>query len=376
MTKTARNADYTKEYNRKLFLRLLRNEPLSRSEIARRMGVTRAATSLIAEELMARGYIVESFPGDKPLGRTPVPLRLIGDNAWAVGIYLNRDHCQVGLVNLTGQVRAQRDFSPVVPTDLERLAAAVTDMLQQQGVPADKVVGVGVSAPGPLDGENGRILNPPGFEAWHNFAIVERLQALLPFPVYLANNAAALAQYCLGKPETGGSENYLLLLVDSGLGSGVIIRGKALKGAGFFTGELGHTSIDLKGKRCTCGNRGCLEAYAAIPHLLKGSDFDSWQQVMDRESTDLRAARLVQQELAYLTAGVVNMANLISIDTVLLAGDLLYKADRLLSALEQAVNEKILRRDILPIRVRASCSGPDAPLQSAADIAFDWFLRI
>ncbi len=374
MAKSARNAEYTRDYNRKYFLRLLRGGALSRSEIARRMGLTRAAASLIADELMTAGYIRETVPAEKPQGRNPVPLELVADAACAVGICLNRDGCRVGIVDLQGSVLLQEQVPDLMPDRLDILVERIRGLITQSGMDMEKVVGVGISAPGPLDGEGGRILNPPGFEAWHHTDIRDRIQQRLHKPVYLANDAACMAQYSLGKPETGGSENYLLLLVDSGIGSGVVIRGKTLKGAGFFTGELGHTSIALNGRKCACGNTGCLEAYASIPNLLRGSGYSVWRQIMDG-GEDPAARKLLQQEVDYLTAGIVNMANLVSIDTVLLAGDLLYRAEVTASLLEKQINSRLLRRDIIPIRVRPSCSGPDVPIQSAAELAFDWFLR-
>lgn len=374
MARSARNAEYTKDYNRKLFLRLLRTGPLSRSEIARRIGLTRAATSLIAEEMIEGGYVRETIATDKPLGRNPVPLQLIGSAAYAVGIYLNRSGCRAGIVDMRGRVLAQTELAQISPEHMDLLSQAISRMIEAHGIPKEKVVGAGISAPGPLDGENGKILNPPGFEVWHHVDITRSLRSRLDMPVYLANDAACMAQYCLGKKETGGSENYLLLLVDSGVGSGVVIRGKTLKGAGFFTGELGHTSIDLNGRPCICGNNGCLEAYASIPNLLRGSCYSTWKQVMDGRE-DALAKELFQREMDYLTVGIVNMANLVSIDTVLLAGDLLYRADLAASALEKQINQRLLRREIMPIRVLPSCSGPDVPIQSAAELAFDWFLR-
>ncbi len=371
--KNARNAEYTKAYNQKLFLRLLRQEPLTRAEIARRMGLTRAATSLIAEELLAQGCICEA-PAPKPSGGNPVPLRLKQERFYGIGIYLNRVGCHAGIVDFAGNLICQQDIPDAAPDRIPLLTDTIVQMLQQHRIPSEKVVGVGISAPGPLDGEQGRILNPPGFEHWHNTDLGAAIQARLQLPVQLSNNAAALAQFHLGKEAAMGSENFLLLLVDSGLGSGVISRGKLLKGAGYFTGELGHTTIQMNGRPCACGNFGCLEAYASMPGLLRGSGFESWQQIMN--TTDSAAQRLVRQELDYLTTGIVNMANLVSIDTVLLAGDILYHAEIITPPLEAQINRRILRRGSLPIRVSCACSGPDVPIQSAAELAFDRFLRV
>lgn len=378
MAKSARNAEYTKEYNRKMFLRLLRRESLSRAEIARRLGLTRAASSLIADELLHEGIIRETIATSKQLGRTPVPLTLCPDSAYAIGVYLNRDGCTAALVNVCGEVLEKERLRIGEGEGEEKLSPlvdSVNKMLANACLPIEALIGVGISAPGPLDGESGRILNPPRFDLWHQTDIGPMLSTELGLPVYLENNATCLARYNLGKPETEGSENFLLLLVDSGIGSGVISGGKVLKGAGYFTSELGHISINYKGKRCACGNVGCLEAYASMPNILSGSSFSDWNQVIAQHESK-EAAALIQKEAEYLSAGIVSMINLVSIDTVLLAGDILKGVEYFAPILEETVNKRILRRDFLPVRVMPSCSGPDAQVKSAADVAFDRFLMV
>lgn len=378
MARNARNAEYTKQYNRKLFLRLLRSSPLSRAQIARRTGLTRAAASLIADELLREGLIEERESTVTKRGRTPIPLSLRADAFYAGAVYLNRAGCQVGIVDMLGNVICQQSLllKHAGTEKLELLAKALEYLIAQSGICRDKVVGVGVSAPGPLDGESGRILNPPRFDIWHNTDICDHLSASLGCPVYLENNASCLARFNLGKPEVAGSEDFLLLLVDSGVGSGVISGGKVLKGAGYFTGEIGHTSIDFRGKRCSCGNIGCLEAYAAIEHLLEGTPYADWQQLIDAVPADPEAERLLDLEAEYLTAGIVNLTHTVSIDTVLLAGDIRYGAQLLSSRLEARVNALSMRSAIVPIRVLPSRTGKDTKLQAAADVAFGRFLSI
>ena len=378
MARNARNAEYTKEYNRKLFLRLLRTQPMSRAEMARQMGLTRAATSLIAEELLQEGLVAETVTLKTHVGRTPMPLVLRPDAGYAVGVYLNRDGCTAGIVGMDGQVHSNTRLHLDEGGNSYKLAAladAIEQMLAQTAIPREKLVGIGVSAPGPLDGESGRILNPPRFDLWHNTDIGAFLHRRLGVPVYLENNATCLARYNLGKPEAMGSENFLLLLVDSGVGSGVISGGKVLKGAGYFTSELGHTSIDYQGRLCACGNIGCLEAYAAIPNLLKGSSYSCWQEMINALPAQ-EAQGLLRQEAQFLAAGVINLIHMISIDTVLLAGDLRYGTEQIAPILEESINRQNLWRNILPVRVLPACSGPNSRIQAAADVAFGRFLSV
>ena len=379
MIRATRNAEYTKEYNRKMFLRLLRVEPMFRAEIARRMGLTRAATSLIAEELLSEGLIRETVTTEKRMGRTPVPLMISPEAGYAIGVYLNRDGCTAGLVSMNGKVLGKKRVrlgEGMAQEKVALVADAIREMVSGSNIPREKIVGVGVSAPGPLDGESGRILNPPRFDLWHDTQIGTMLQESLNMPIYLENNASCLARYNYGKPEAGGSEDFLLLLVDSGIGSGVVSHGKVLKGAGYFTSELGHSSIDFRGRHCDCGNIGCLEAYASVPNLLKNTSFQTWKDLIDQQLFNEEARNVLQQEAEYLAAGIINMAHMVSIDTVLLAGDIYYGAEYFAPIVEEIVNSRMLRREILPIRVLPSCSSPDATVLAAADVAFGRFLMV
>ncbi len=372
--KNPRNAEYIKDYNRKLFLRLLRSAPMSRSELARRMGVTRSATAKIAEELLEEGCI--AVTEGTPVGRTSAPLTLCPDWGYAVGIYLNRDGCRIGLVDICGGLHGEIRLHLEDRHASEKphiLAEAIREMAVRENIPHQKILGVGICAPGPLDGEQGRILNPPRFDLWHNMPLGNLLQEELALPVYLENNASCLARFQQGRPEAGGSDDFLLLLVDSGVGSGVISGGKVLKGAGYFTSELGHTSIDYRGRPCACGNIGCLEAYAAIPNLLQGTEFTSWHQVIDR-LPEAEAEKLLNREAGYLAAGIVNLTNVVSIDTVLLAGDLLYGIEKMAPILEKEIHRRSFRRNSIPIRVQPACFGKDVWIRAAADIAFGRFL--
>lgn len=375
MATHARNSEYTKKYNRNQFIRILRHEALSRSQLARKLGLTRSAASLIAEDLINDEYILKE-ENKKPMGRVSLPLALNCKRIYSIGVFLTRTSCKIGIIDLCGNVLSSKSIICDRPEKLDLLANSIIELINEQNIDFKKIIGVGISAPGPLDGESGRLINPPGFEAWHHFPITDVLSRKLNFPVYLENDAVSLAQYNLGKKEAKNSENFLLLLVDNGIGSGVIIRGKILKGQGYFTGELGHTSINSKGKKCICGNRGCLEAYASINKLLAGTEYSSWKEVMDNYSTSTTAKKLVQKEADYLTVGIVNLINLISVDTILLAGDLLYKAKEFSPILEKEINKKYLRRNLIHINVFPSCEGTNVPLCAAADIAFNAFLRI
>ena len=166
------------------------------------------------------------------------------------------------------------------------------------------------------------------------------------------------------------------MLVDSGVGSGLVLKNKLFYGAGSDTGELGHISIKHDGRLCACGNRGCLEAYAAMPALLSGSRFASWEDVMNERLLSEEAGSLFTQETEYLASAIVSAVNLLGIDTVLLAGDLCYEGEATAKHVGAAVKSRLLRQGEKPFSVLSVRSDENTGLASAAEIVFDRYLRI
>lgn len=170
----------------------------------------------------------------------------------------------MGLVNLRGEVSCQRALTPEEirqpETALERIAFLVRDILNDSGVPSERLLGLGLSCPGPVDAGAGSALGSPGFEAWHHVPIADILVQKTGFNVRIENNAYSLA---LSEKSYGNArdlEDYMLLLVDTGIGSGLISQGRLFAGAHGFSGEIGHTSIRFDGERCSWRKPGLLRA--------------------------------------------------------------------------------------------------------------------
>lgn len=372
-----RNAEYTKLYNKKTFLRLLRRTPLSRADAARALGLSRAAASLIAEELIREGLVMETpVSAMVRSGRPPIALSVSPDAAYAVGVYLNRDGCTAGVVSLSGEVISRARFRLEAEGKTDALCRSLSKLIEASGVEREKLLGVGISAPGPLDSARGVILNPPQFSLWHGTAIGAEVEEKMALPTLVENNAASLASYYIGKPDAKGSESFLLLLVDSGVGSGLVLKNKLFYGAGSDTGELGHVTVKHDGRMCACGNRGCLEAYAAIPALLTGSRFASWADVMNERLLAEDARDLFEEETEYLASAVVSAVNLLGIDTVLLAGDLRYEGEATARRMEETVKARLLRKEDKPFSVLPVRSDENTGLSAAAEIVFENYLRI
>lgn len=377
MNKKAINAEYIKQYNRRKILNLLSKEPLSRAELARRTGLTRAAISIIVDELLSYHILIEHSVVAQKRGRSPAPLTLNPDNFCAIGIYLNRHSCLIGLVDITGtcQCIANVPFAKDKPVSvvLDDISGEIRRILLDFPVVGEKLLGIGISVPGPIDLQNGMILNPPNFELWHNTAICEELKKRLHYPVYFADNADSLAIYNMRYGDMKNCTDFMLLLVDSGVGSGIVSNGLLHHGINNMSSEIGHISIQHRGKPCSCGNTGCLEVYAAIPNILEdsGNYYSSWKDVMDAVELNIdEAKQILSTESEYLAAAITSVINLFNLNTIVFAGDVLYHFPVLEKILMKDLTKRTLLKDSSSIRIVASDTREDYHTISAANIVF------
>ena len=370
-----RNASYNKAFNRREILKNLRREPLSRAELSRKTGLTRAAISILTDELLAEGVIRESeLRADPAVGRAPVLLTVVPERYYGVGVSVERERVEIGVSDFSGAIVKRRACKLKSTAEQTLIAAAkvAQALLHALSVPADRVLGVGVSAPGPLNDHTGVILSPPSFPGWQNVPVCDILRRETGLRTMLDNdaNAMALYRYLQG---ASGSENFLFLLVDSGVGSGIVVGGRLLRAGEGFTTELGHTSIHYRGPRCACGGRGCLECYASIPAILaRHPQFESWQALMRSDACDTA----VRQEAEYLLTGVRNLRRIVSVDTLLLSGGIAESADRLIAEMERQLRSESAQYPSEPLRIVASPRLAGDRISAAANLVFSDFLGI
>ena len=146
---------------------------------------------------------------------------------------------------------------------MRRIKDAILEAAQQGGVLLEKVIGIGIGAPGPLDSRTGILFAPPNLHGWHNVPLRQILYDEFHLPVYLGNDAnlAGLGEHMYGAGR--GVKDMIYVTVSTGIGGGVIIGGQVLEGVSGTAGEIGHMTIDIHGPRCNCGNTGCLEVLAS-----------------------------------------------------------------------------------------------------------------
>ncbi len=376
------NASEMKRRNRSLVLRHIRERGCSRVEIARRTGLTRAAISVLVDELLQEGILLEgAAEANGAVGRRATRLSLNPDAFYILGLSLTRGVSTLGLTDFRGTVLREADVT-VAGRDtqevLDGIDRAVRAMLQTP--PPGRLLGMGILAPGPLDTRRGLLLNPPNFHGWRDIPLGEHYRTLLGAPALLENNAAALA---LAEKSCGLGHRFprfLAVVVDTGVGGGFVTPEGLYKGSAGFGTEIGHTSICFDGPLCTCGNRGCAELYASIPNILRYAahlcpDLTTWPALVDAAAegrTDAQA--VLDREADYLACMMTNAVQLLDVPTVVFFGDVCYRFEVLSPRLEARINGRGMGHAIRRVRVYPSALAAPATF-AAANLVLEAYIQ-
>ena len=190
-----------------------------------------------------------------------------------LGVDIGGTKCAVSLAELDGTIigrheEATREGARTAEQTIAALSTAGKNLLETVGAGA-RLAAVGVSCGGPLDAETGTILAPPNLPSWKAVPVKQLLADALGVPVVAENdaNATAIAEFRLGAGR--GCSSLIYVTMGTGIGAGIIVDGKLLRGVSGMAGELGHTTIMPDGPLCGCGKRGCLEALASGPAIAR-----------------------------------------------------------------------------------------------------------
>lgn len=342
------NSGVMKEINRKLVLDCIRRRPISRAELSTETRLTRASITQIVDGLMDEGLVVETSSVDrKTPGRRQTRLELVADAMCVAGIYCGRTSYHLGMINLNGRLLfsgggeyGDKDVSEIMDEATEKLRTAMEYLS-----PKPRVYGLGVCLPSPVERAHADIIRQPGVWKNRNIQFAEEMRERTGWDTFIENdsNAFALDELYFGVGRDG-TENFMVLRVDESVGAGFIINNRLFKGARGFSPEIGHITLERNGPRCICGNRGCLELYLAIPHILKDTPFSSWNEVMDRLNQDPIADELFEVEKETLAFEIMNLANVMDLDKVVISGHLAYEGDRLAESISCFMNEHFVHR--------------------------------
>ncbi len=372
-------------------LRLIWSErTISRAEIARRTELSRSTVSETVSELLATGLVVEAGPGQSSGGRRPIVLQFQDDAFGLVGVDLGSSHVGVALTDLRGKILVWQERNHPVSTDpvgTRALIAELIDLcLEHWGKGPDRLVGIGVAVPSPVDPRNPDALSEIALPAWKGKAGLAFLADRYGVPMLLDNNAnlGALAEHWWGAAQ--GIDDVAYVKIGTGIGSGHIVAGRLYRGANGAAGEIGHIAMDPQGAPCTCGLRGCLcTLVGAHPLVLRatalraehpdsrlGSGEISLSAIEEAAlAGDALANQLVREAAGHLAVAIANMLNVLNPTMVIIGGGLSRVGELLLAPLRSAVRSRAVIWSAASAQIVTSPLGPRAVALGAATLALE-----
>ncbi|AOR37634.1 sugar kinase [Streptomyces fodineus] len=268
-----------------VFTTLLSHGPLTRAEVGRRTKLSPAAVTKAVRPLMELGYLVEGVDEEaRPAVGRPANLVWVdGGRALFIGIKVTGDEIIAVLADLCCRIRMSRHV-PLRGREPEAVLPAITALVQELLTEADgfgvPVRGLGIAISGDVDRADGVVRYSPFLE-WRDVPLAEMTGTATGLPVTVDNDVRALtvAEHWFGAGV--GLSDFALVTVGAGIGCGLVVHGRVVSGAHGVAGEVGHLSLDPLGPLCHCGNRGCVEAIAADPAILRAVRAVTGGQVAD-----------------------------------------------------------------------------------------------
>ena len=320
-----------REKNEKLVLRIIhKSDGISQSEVVQLTGLKPPTVFRIFSSLEEGGLIEvvdKKVKASERKGRRPVYYRCKSDARFVIGIDFWVRSASIVIVNFSGEpvykeVAELYDFinAQQVVTVLKEL---IEKSLQRSGIQLDRLIGIGIGAPGRVDIDSGTVVHYGRISGMSNFSIKAPIEEAFGMPVYVHNNATvvALSEYRYGVAQ--GKRTLLTVLIRSGVGGSFINDGHIFVTNNKTTLEIGHMSIDINGRECECGHRGCLESYVSEESLIHDireagveitiNDLD---QAIDSKNTTV--LEVLDEQVRVLSEGVYSLFQLFGPDSFLL----------------------------------------------------------
>jgi len=297
---------------------------------------------------------------------------------WIVGVDIGGTNLVVGAVREDGrQVRGLVTEPTGAPEGPEAVIERILEMARgviaaaRREDPAGEIIGVGIGSPGPLDRSRGVVIFTPNLR-WKDMPLRDRIGGGLGLAAALDNdaNCAMLGEHWRGAAQ--GADSAVCFTIGTGIGGAVVIGGKLVHGASDAAGEIGHITIEVNGRRCGCGNDGCLEAYASGPAIARraveaieaGATSDLVNRVqgqLDRITAqivfeavaagDALADELVRDTARYLGVGIANLINILNPEVVVVCGGVTGAGDHLFIPLRREVARRAFRPAVEACRI-------------------------
>jgi predicted NBD/HSP70 family sugar kinase len=387
------NRQLIRDINQNSLLNLIKTEgPVARTRLAELSGLSLATISYITGDLLERNLLLESGAAESTGGRKPVLLEIRPEGGFAIGLKLTEYEIIAVILNLNGEIvyseRLAFELRDHGAEAISLLAGLVQALISRSGLKRQKMIGLGCGLPGLITSETGVCIDSP-ILGWHDVAISEPLGTLLNMPVYIDNDVNSLAIYEKLFGQGQPFSHFLTITVGRGVGLGMVINGDVYRGGLGGAGEFGHTTVVIDGRRCECGNRGCLEAYAsdwgiiqtyfenngceAPADLLKAPEKEILPVLEKARSGDQTALDAYRLAGKLLGISLANLVNLLNPQLVLLSGEGAVAGPILFDPMYEALQAHTFSRLAQQMRLTTAPTGDESWARGAASLVLRQF---
>ncbi|MFJ8896024.1 ROK family protein [Leifsonia sp. NPDC102414] len=396
--RTGTNLPAVGEYNQTVVLDAIRRRPegITRSELASLTGLSGMTVTKVCRRLLDAGLVDEHGTRMSGPGKPAAVVKLNPGGGFAVGVHIDPAAVTYVLVDLSGTVRDHSRTGTPTAGDpsavITEMADAIEALIAGSAVDRSRILGIGIASPGPINVEDGVVLNPPMMPNWHRVALRRSLSEATGLPVLLEKDATAAVVAELWFAEPGSSRDFAFMYYGTGLGTGLSVSGEVVRGISSNAGDAGHITVDPDGPICTCGRRGCV-GYITVPRALveravldgvlsageagNPDDMDDVDAAFTRlatlASTGNRDAETILTDAARsLARAVVVIVNLLDIDEVIFGGPFWARiSPTILAALPDAVRSDPALIPPHPLRFAQSAIPVDVAAVGAATLVLD-----
>jgi len=375
--------------NRSAVLRsLLLDGPLNRVALSRLTGLSSASVTNVITELLEERLVVETGTEVSDGGRPPVQLNvnpgfgvLIGVDIGETGIRI--EAFDLGLHMLSGEVVPIDPRRPMIEGVVADIAGSVRRIVDKAS-PGPGVIGVGVGVPGIVSGPAEQAsVHAPNI-GWEDVPLSGLLSETLAMPVFMDNCAKTLGLAEMWFGAGRGARDAFVTLLGTGVGAAIFSHGKLFRGVSSSAGEWGHTCIVMNGRRCRCGSRGCVEAYAGayavVERWMAGKEtptgatdeetlIDELIHAAEREAA---AKEILDQVAEAVGIGLSNVVNLFNPERIIIGGWLgLRLGPLLLRRIKEVLSEQALAYPAARVSIQLGELGRDAVALGASTLVLD-----
>jgi glucokinase len=310
------------------------------------------------------------------------------------GVDIGGTRIKAAVLDLKGSIIGDKISRPTQgergpEATLHGIAAAVLEAIKESGIGKDDLLGLGIGSPGPLNPGTGIVYETPNIPGWENLALRDILAEKTGLRAFLDNdaNAAAIAELWVG--EGREVSTLICLTLGTGIGGGVLIDGKVLRGIDGSAAELGHITINPDGPVCGCGNSGCLEAFAStkgildrtVGGILTGQETVLTQMVASLEDitpktiydaakqNDAYAKEVFADLGRYLGIGSASLVNIFNPEMIVLSGGISAAAEEfIIPSMRREIDRRTFEIPAKRVQIRVSRLGDDAGVTGAAGV--------